>query len=88
MHGQVITPSAGGPAEKAGIEPRDGLVAIDGKQTEGLSLYEAGDMLQGAEGSEVTFQSCILPSAAHGQEVLTVDMLPVKWQPVKVIDDI
>ena len=35
MHGQVITPSAGGPAEKAGIEPRDGLVAIDGKQTEG-----------------------------------------------------
>ncbi len=60
MHGQVITPSAGGPAERAGIEPRDGLVAIDGKQTEGLSLYEAGDMLQGAEGSEVTFQSCIL----------------------------
>lgn len=66
MHGQVITPSAGGPAERAGIEPRDGLVAIDGKQTVGLSLYEAGDMLQGAEGTEVTFQSCIFPAAAHG----------------------
>lgn len=58
----VITPSAGGPAERAGVEPRDGLVAINGKQTEGLSLYEAGDMLQGAEGSEVT-----LTIRKHGQ---------------------
>ncbi len=70
MHGQVITPSAGGPAEKAGIEPRDGLVAIDGKQTEGLSLYEAGDMLQGAEGSEVTSQSVIFPAVTHKEEDL------------------
>ncbi len=55
MHaGQVITPSAGGPAERAGIEPRDGVVAINDRQTQGLSLYEAGDLLQGTEGSEVT----------------------------------
>lgn len=55
MHAwQVITPSAGGPAERAGIGPRDGLVAIGDRKTEGLSLYEAGDLLQGSEGSEVT----------------------------------
>ena len=54
MHAwQVITPSAGGPAERAGIAPHDGLVAIGDRKTEGLSLYEAGDLLQGAEGSEV-----------------------------------
>lgn len=53
--GQVITPSAGGPADRAGIEPRDALVAIGDVATEGLTLYEAGDLLQGPEGSEVTF---------------------------------
>ncbi|CAL8471979.1 g11521 [Coccomyxa elongata] len=76
----VITPSAGGPAEKAGIEPRDGLVAIDGKQTEGLSLYDAGDMLQGAEGSEVK-----LTIRKHGQastKDLTLVREKIKFNPV------
>jgi len=50
---QVITPSADGPAEKAGIQPRDVVVKIDGKATAGLSLYDAGELLQGAEGSQV-----------------------------------
>ncbi|KAK9905938.1 hypothetical protein WJX75_009244 [Coccomyxa subellipsoidea] len=59
----VITPSAGGPAERAGIAPRDGLVAIGDRKTEGLSLYEAGDLLQGSEGSEVT-----LTIRKHGEE--------------------
>lgn len=50
---QVITPSPGGPADKAGIQPRDAVLAIDGKPTAGLSLYDAGDLLQGPEGSQV-----------------------------------
>ena len=50
---QVITASAGGPAEEAGIAPRDELVAIDGQETRGRSLYEAGDLLQGPSGSQV-----------------------------------
>ena len=49
----MITPSAGGPAERAGIAPRDTLVAIDGRPLAGLTLYDAGEMLQGPEGSEV-----------------------------------
>ena len=50
---QVITPSDGGPADKAGIESKDVLLSINGKTTKGLTLYDAGDLLQGAEGSEV-----------------------------------
>jgi C-terminal processing protease CtpA/Prc len=49
----VITPSAGGPAERAGIEPRDMLLAIDDRPMQNISLYEAGDLLQGTEGTEV-----------------------------------
>lgn len=51
---QVITPSAGGPADKAGIQPRDAVLSIDGKPTFGTSLYDAGELLQGAEGTQVS----------------------------------
>ena len=50
---QVITPSAGGPAERAGIEPQDVLLAIGDRPLQNVSLYEAGDLLQGTEGTEV-----------------------------------
>ena len=53
MDAQVVTPAPGGPAERAGLKSGDIIAAIDGKPTNGLSLYDAGDMLQGAEGSEV-----------------------------------
>ena len=49
---QVIAPSAGGPAERAGVAPKDELVAIGGRPTEGMSLYEAGELLQGPQGSQ------------------------------------
>ena len=50
---QVIAPAADGPAEKGGIKPLDRLLAIGEKSTRGMSLYEASDLLQGVEGSEV-----------------------------------
>ena len=49
---QVIAPSAGGPAERAGVAPKDELLAIGGRPTEGMSLYEAGELLQGPQGSQ------------------------------------
>jgi hypothetical protein len=51
---QVITPSAGGPAERAGVAPRDVLLAIGDQATADMSLYEAGDLLQGPPGSQVS----------------------------------
>lgn len=50
----VVTPLPGGPAELAGVKAGDLILAIDGKSTEGLSVYEATDLLLGEEGSEVT----------------------------------
>ncbi len=50
---QVVTPAPGGAADLAGIKPGDIIAAIDGKPTKGLSLYEAADLLQGAEGTQV-----------------------------------
>lgn len=50
---QVVAPYPNSPADKAGIRPLDRLLAIGDRSTQGMSLYEAGELLQGADGSEV-----------------------------------
>jgi len=49
----VVTPIPGGPAEMAGIKAGDSIVLIGGKPTNGLSLYEASDLLLGDVGTQV-----------------------------------
>ena len=50
---EVVTPIDGSPAEKAGIEPRDQILAIDGMSTKNLSLDEAASRMRGKEGTQV-----------------------------------
>ena len=50
----VVTPLPGTPAEQAGIESGDRIVAIDGKATEGWAPEEALRALRGAPGTVVT----------------------------------
>jgi carboxyl-terminal processing protease len=52
----IITPFLGTPASKAGIQPGDRIVKIEGKSTIGMDLSEAVDMLRGEPGSEVTIE--------------------------------
>lgn len=42
----VVAPTPGGPAERAGVKPADVITAVDGRRTEGLSLYEVAEALQ------------------------------------------
>ena len=48
-----MAPSSGGPAEAAGIQPRESLVAINSQSTAGMSLFDVSDLLQGTEGTQV-----------------------------------
>lgn len=50
----VVTPIAGGPAERAGVEPGDRIVEILGKPTKGWTNEEAAKVLRGRAGSPVT----------------------------------
>ncbi|KAG2446344.1 hypothetical protein HXX76_000932 [Chlamydomonas incerta] len=52
--GRVVSPTEGGPSERAGVRPGDVIAAVDGKPTRGISLYEASDLLQGPAGSSLT----------------------------------
>ncbi len=49
----VVSPIAGTPAERAGIQPGDRIVAIEGRSTRGLSTDEALAALRGAPGTAV-----------------------------------
>ncbi|OUC14405.1 MAG: carboxyl-terminal protease [Alkalinema sp. CACIAM 70d] len=53
---KVIAPIAGSPAAKAGIQPADAILEIDGISTQGLSLDEAAGRMRGSMGSVVTLK--------------------------------
>ena len=49
----VITPIEGTPAQKAGIKPKDQIIAIEGKPTKGMVVQEVVKLLRGPKGSPV-----------------------------------
>lgn len=53
---QVVAPIAGSPADRAGIQPRDRILEIDGIQTSELTLDEAAARMRGAIGTTVTLK--------------------------------
>ena len=52
----VIAPLKGTPAERAGILAGDGVLAINGTSTEGLSTDQVVKLIRGPKGSNVTFK--------------------------------
>jgi len=50
---EVVAPIAGSPAEKAGIQPHDRIIQIDGIPTAELTLDEAAARMRGPMGSKV-----------------------------------
>jgi carboxyl-terminal processing protease len=53
---EVIAPITGSPAEKAGIQSRDRILAIDGQDTSKLTLDEAAARMRGPVGTIVTLK--------------------------------
>ena len=52
----VVAPVAGGPADRAGIQPGDRIIEIAGKQTKGWTIEEASKVLRGKPGTSVTLK--------------------------------
>lgn len=49
----VISPIKGSPAEKAGLKPKDVLLAVDGTNITGVNLKQAISKIRGAKGTKV-----------------------------------
>lgn len=50
----VVSPIEGTPASKAGVQPKDVIVFINGQSTKGMSTEDAVKLIRGKEGTEVT----------------------------------
>jgi carboxyl-terminal processing protease len=96
----IVAPLPGSPAERAGIQPGDHIVKIDGKSTEGWTGEEASAALRGKPGSKVALQIERIGSSApidltvtreaiHQSAVRRTAMLPdsVGYIDVKAFSD-
>jgi len=50
----VVSPIEGTPASKAGVQPKDVIVSIDGESTKGMTTEDAVKLIRGKEGTKVT----------------------------------
>jgi carboxyl-terminal processing protease len=50
----VVSPIEGSPASRAGIQPKDVILAIDGKSTKGMGTEDAVRLIRGKSGTTVT----------------------------------
>lgn len=77
----IISPIAGSPAEKAGLQPRDILVQIDGESASDITISEAVKRIRGKAGTTVA-----LTLARDGQKVevtitrAQISVPSVKWE--------
>jgi len=49
----VVAPIEGTPASRAGVQPKDVIVSIDGASTKGMSTEDAVKLIRGPEGTDV-----------------------------------
>ncbi len=49
----ITSPMRGSPAEEAGIEPGDQIIAVDGESIEGMTTHEAVQLIRGEKGTDV-----------------------------------
>lgn len=73
----IVSPIKNTPAEKAGLQPKDMILAVDGKSVKGLSATEAVLLIRGEKGTNVTLK--VQRGEAEPMEVVLVrEDIPVE----------
>ncbi|MDX5371628.1 MAG: S41 family peptidase [Pseudomonadaceae bacterium] len=83
---KVVSPIDDTPASKAGIQPGDLIVKIDGQPTKGLSLMEAVDKMRGKAGSKISL-TLVREGGRPFDVELTRAVIKVKSVKSQMLDD-
>lgn len=83
----VVTPIEDTPAFRAGVQPGDVILSIDGQPTQELSLQEVVSRIRGAKGSEV--ELTVLHSEAKTPQTMRIvrDSIPLVSVKSKKLED-
>jgi carboxyl-terminal processing protease len=77
----VMTPITGTPASRAGIQPGDQIVKIDGKSTAGITIDRAVGKLRGEPGTKVALTIRRKGEPKDMEYVITRDIIEIKAVP-------
>lgn len=79
-HGQVLSTTAGSPAEAAGLKPDDRIVSVDGKKFKGKPFTQLVEAVRGEAGKKVQLR------VLRGDEILriAVQRQSIPWTPVEL----
>lgn len=77
----IVAPIKGMPAEKAGLQPKDIIVEIDGESALDISITEAVSRIRGPKGEKVTL-GIIRSGKELSVEIIrdTIEIASVEWQ--------
>jgi len=74
----IITPIEDTPAFRAGVQPGDQIIKIDGQLTKGMSLMKAVSMMRGPKGTDVTLTLRHEGTGELNDVVITREIIKVK----------
>ncbi|WP_046173646.1 lmo1851 family serine protease [Domibacillus indicus] len=74
----VVSPIKGSPAEKAGLQPNDMILSVDGKSIQGMSASEAVLLIRGEKGTKVKLE--VQKSGTEKTQEVTIvrDEIPIE----------
>ena len=82
---KIVNVIENSPAQKAGLKPDDTIVAVDGKEINGMSLSDVSHILRGEKGSSV--KVTILRDKKKFDKTIIRDEVKLKSVEFKMLDD-
>ncbi len=83
----IVTPLKGSPAEKAGLQPEDKIMSVDGKSIQGMSATEAVALIRGEKGTDVKLSILRQGAEKPVNVTITRDTIPIETVYGEMLDD-
>jgi len=83
----VVSPIKGSPAEKAGIQPNDKIIAVNDESIQGMSANEAVLLIRGKKGTKVNLSILRNEGTEPIQVSITRDEIPINTVYSEMLED-